>query len=270
MIPVQFDYVRAASVEDATSRLTSLGDESRVLSGGQSLIPFMRLRFAAPEALVDISELAELSYVRAEGGRLRVGALTRHAKLERDPVVTANLPLLATMAGQIGDTQVRSRGTIGGAIAHADPAGEYATLCLMLDADIVTTRRTIAARDFFIGRYITPLDHDEILVEVSFPVQTAGHSYIKFGHNLFDWAIVGVAAQLVDGGARVGLLSMSETPVRAIATEAALVQGASVEEAAALAADGLSLSGTLRASVDYKLHLARTLTARAIRDAQGR
>jgi aerobic carbon-monoxide dehydrogenase medium subunit len=268
MIPLQFEYVRATSVDDAVSRLTSLGDEARVLSGGQSLIPFMRLRFAAPEALVDISEIAELSYVRAESGRLRVGAMTRHVDLEHDPLVAANLPLLATMAGQIGDTQVRNRGTIGGAVAHADPAGEYAALCLMLDADIVTTRRTIRAEDFFLGRYTTPLDHDELLVEVSFPVQPAGHAYIKFGHKLFDWAIVGVAAQLVDGGARIGLVSMSDTPVRARAAEAALAGGSTVEESASLAADGLSPTASLRASADYKLHLARVLTARAIAQAQ--
>ena len=153
-------------------------------------------------------------------------------------------------------------------MAHADPAGEYAALCLMLDADIVTTRRTIPAEDFFLGRYTTPLEHDELLVEVSFPVQRAGYAYIKFGRKLFDWAIVGVAAQLVEGGARIGLVSMSDTPVRARAAEAALAQGSTVEEAASVAADGLSPTGSLRASVDYKLHLARVLTARALAEAQ--
>jgi carbon-monoxide dehydrogenase medium subunit len=268
VIPSAFDYYRATSIDDAAAKLTELGDEARVLAGGHSLIPFMRLRFATPEALVDINEISELSYVRTESGRLRVGALTRHRELEHNPVVAANLPLLAMTAGQIGDTQVRNRGTIGGAVAHADPAGEYATLCLMLDADIITTRRTIPASEFFLGRYTTPLDHDELLVEVSFPIETGGHAYIKFGHKLFDWAIVGVAVQLVDGGARVGLVSMSDVPVRALAAEAALAQGATPEEAGALAAEGLTPTATLRASVDYKLHLTRVLTARALREAQ--
>lgn len=268
MIPSAFDYYRASTIEDAASRLTELGDEARVLAGGQSLIPFMRLRFANPVALVDINEVRDLSYVRVESGRLRVGALVRHREMELSPVVAESLPLLALTAGQIGDTQVRNRGTIGGAVAHADPAGEYATLCLMLDADIVTTRRTIPAREFFLGRFTTPLDHDEILVEVSFPVATGGHSYIKFGHKLFGWAVVGVAVQLVDGGGHVGLVNVADVPVRAGATEEALGRGATADEAGAFASDGLAPTATLRASVDYKLHLTRVLTARAIREAQ--
>jgi carbon-monoxide dehydrogenase medium subunit len=268
VIPAAFDYYRATSLEDAASRLTELGEDARILAGGHSLIPFMRLRFATPVALVDINEVRDISYIRAESGRLRVGALARHRDLELSPVVAENLPLLALTAAQIGDTQVRNRGTMGGAVAHADPAGEYAALCLMLDADIVTTQRTIPAREFFLGRFTTPLEDDEVLVEVSFPVATGGHSYIKFGHKLFDWAVVGVAVQVGEGGTRVGLVNVSDVPVRARAAEQALADGSSAEEAGALASEGLTPSATLRASVDYKLHLTRVLTARAIRDAQ--
>jgi carbon-monoxide dehydrogenase medium subunit len=268
VIPAAFEYHRATSIEDACTKLAEFGDEARVLAGGHSLIPFMRLRFATPEALVDINEVPGLSYARVEAHRLHVGALTRHRELESDPVVAEHLPLLAMTASQIGDTQVRNRGTIGGAVAHADPAGEYAGVCLMLDADVVTTRRTIAARDFFLGRYTTPLDHDEILVEVCFPIAPGGHSYIKFGHKLFDWAVVGVAVQLLSDGARVGLVSVADVPVRAVSVEAALAGGASADEAGVLASEGLSPTATLRASADYKTHLTRVLTTRAIRQAQ--
>lgn len=268
MIPAAFDYYRAGSIDDATARLGEWGDEAKVLAGGHSLIPFMRLRFATPTALVDIGELRELSYVRHDAERLRIGALTSHRSLEVSEQVRESLPLLALAAGQIGDPQVRNRGTIGGALAHADPAGEYAALCLMLDADIVTTRRTVPAAEFFLGRYTTPLEPDELIVEVSFPVAPGGHSYIKFGHVLFDWAVVGVAVQLGEQGARIGLVSVSDTPVRAVAAERALAQGATPEEAGPLAAEGLSPTPTLRASAAYKIHLVGVLTARAIRQSQ--
>jgi carbon-monoxide dehydrogenase medium subunit len=268
VIPAAFDYYRASSIEDAVSRLSELGDEARVLAGGHSLIPLMRLHFASPTALVDINEVRDLSDIREDGGRLRIGALARHRDVEHSPVVQQHLPLLSLAAAQIGDTQVRNRGTIGGAVAHADPAGEYATLCLMLDADIVTTRRTIPARDFFLGHFTTPLNHDEVVVEISFPVASGGHSYLKFGHKLFDWAVVGVAVQIIDDDVRIGLVNVAETPVRARAAERALAQGSTAEEAGALASDGLNPAPTLRASADYKLHLTRVLTTRAIQRAR--
>jgi aerobic carbon-monoxide dehydrogenase medium subunit len=265
VIPAAFDLYVATSIDDAVGRLSSLGDESRVLAGGHSLIPFMKLRFAVPEALVDINGITDLAYVRRDGDRVRVGALTRHAALASDPVALADLPLLALTASKIGDPQVRNRGTIGGAIAHADPAGEFPTVCLMLDADIVTTRRTIPASEFFLGRYTTPLDHDELLLEVVFPAAPAGHGYIKFAHNLFDWALLGVAVQrMPDDGWRVGLVNVGDTPIRAVAVEQALAAGATASEAAARASDGLSPLPTLRAPVDYQLHLSRVLTERAL------
>jgi carbon-monoxide dehydrogenase medium subunit len=268
MIPATFEYVRATSVEDAVAQLANFGDEARVIAGGQSLIPFMRLRFATPTALVDISELRDLSYVRHDAGRLKVGALTRHSDLNESQVVATHLPLLARMAGQLGDTQVRNRGTIGGAVAHADPAGEYAALCLMLDADIVTTRRSIPAREFFLGRYTTPLDYNEILLEISFPAVSDGESYIKFGRKLYDWALVGAAVQLMDGGVRVGLVNVADTPIRCVTAEQAFAAGSTPDEAGLRAADGLRPTPSQRASTEYKVHLIQVLTSRAIRQAQ--
>lgn len=267
MIPAEFDLLTVTSVDEAVRRLAEGGDESRVLAGGHSLIPFMKLRFAVPPVLVDINRVADLAYVRLDGDRVRVGALTRHAALAEDPVAREHLPLLSLTAGKIGDPQVRNRGTIGGAVAHADPAGEFPTVCLMLDAELVTTRRTIRSADFFLGRYTTPLAHDEILLEIVFPAAPGPHAYLKFAHNLFDWALLGVAVQQLGDGWRVGLVNLGDTPLRAAAVERALAAGASASEAAEHAAEGLTPLPALRASADYKLHLTRVLTGRALQGA---
>jgi aerobic carbon-monoxide dehydrogenase medium subunit len=267
VIPAAFDYHRPQSVADAVAALADLGDEAKVIAGGHSLLPLMRLRFAAPTALVDIGDLTALRFIARDGDRVRVGALTRHRDLEEHPVVRECLPLLSLMAGQIGDPQIRNRGTIGGSIAHADPAGEYGTACLILDAEIVTTRRRIPAAGFFLGRFSTPLDHDELITELLFPVAAGGAAYTKFCHRLFDWALVGAAAQRTERGWRVGLVNVSDTPVRALAVEQALDAGAPYAEAAKLASDGLTPTPSLRASAEYKLHLARVLARRVIEQA---
>jgi carbon-monoxide dehydrogenase medium subunit len=254
-------------VADAVAVLAGLGDEAKVLAGGHSLLPLMRLRFATPAALVDIGDLAALRFVARDGDRVRVGAMTRHRDLEEDLVIRACVPLLSSMAGQIGDPQIRNRGTIGGSIAHADPAGEYGAACLMLDAEIVTTRRRIPAGEFFLGRFSTPLDHDELITELVFPVVAGGTAYLKFSHRLFDWALAGAAAQQTEQGWRIGLVNVSETPVRARAVEQALDAGAPYAEAAWLASDGLSPTPSLRASAEYKLHLTRVLARRVIEQA---
>jgi len=173
------------------------------------------------------------------------------------------------VAGEVGDNQVRNMGTMGGVIAHADAAGDYPTLALILEAEIVTNQRTIPARDFFQDLFTTALGPDEIVTEVVFPVANGPHKYIKFRRRLFDWAIVGVAAQKMNGGWRIGLTNVGVTPVRATAVEEALKQGGKPEEAAEHASDGLDPSGDLRASPEYKKHLARVLTKRAIQQAQG-
>jgi aerobic carbon-monoxide dehydrogenase medium subunit len=267
MIPAAFEYYRPQTVQDAVGRLAELGDEAKVLAGGHSLLPLMRLRFAVPAALVDIGDLSELRFVTRDGGRVRVGALTRHRDIETDPAIRDAVPLLAKVAADIGDVQIRNRGTIGGSVAHADPAGEYATVCLMLDAEIVTTRRRIAARDFFLDRFTTPLGPDEIITELAFPVTPGRAAYLKFCHRLYDWAIVGAAAQHTEHGWRVGLVNVASTPRRAFAVEQALDGGAAYPQAAQLASAGLDPVPAIRAPASYKLHLTRVLTRRAVEEA---
>jgi carbon-monoxide dehydrogenase medium subunit len=268
VIPAAFEYARASSVEEASQLLKKYGDEAKVLAGGHSLIPLMRLRLAQPKALVDINGIKDLDHIKEGGSKLHVGALTRHVTIQNSAVVKQKLPILAEVAGEVGDNQVRNMGTIGGVMAHADAAGDYPTIALMLDAEIVTNRRTIAAKDFFKDIFTTPLEPDEIVIEVVFPVADGPHKYIKFRRRLFDWAIVGAAAQKMNGGWRIGLTNVGPTPVRAHAVEKALHDGAKPEDAAQHASDGLNPSGDLRASPEYKKHLARVLTKRAIEQAK--
>jgi carbon-monoxide dehydrogenase medium subunit len=268
MIPAAFEYARAGSVQEAAELLGKYGEDAKVLAGGHSLIPLMRLRLAQPSALVDVNSIKELNYIHAEGGKLRVGALTRHVEIQNSDTVKQNLPMLAEIAGEVGDNQVRNMGTMGGVVAHADSAGDYPTLALMLDAEIVTNTRRIAAKDFFQDLFTTPLEVNELVCEVVFPVANGGHKYIKFRRRLFDWAIVGAAAQQANGGWRIGLTNVGPTPVRATAVEQALASGSSPEEAAEHASDGLTPSGDIRATPEYKKHLARVLTKRAIQQAQ--
>jgi carbon-monoxide dehydrogenase medium subunit len=229
----------------------------------------MRLRLAQPATLVDINGLdRELGYIRRDSGALRIGALTRHYQIEESAEVKRSLPLLAEVAGEVGDAQVRSMGTIGGVLAHADPAGDYGTLALMLDATIMTNKRTIPASSFFLGLFMTPLAADEIVTEVTFPVASGPHNYQKFRRRMSDWAIVGAAAQRMDDGKwRVGITNAAPTPIRATGVEQALAGGASPAEAAERASQGLDPAADLRGSAEYKTHLAQVLTQRAIEGA---
>ena len=268
MLPAAFEYAKASSVDEAVKLLDRLGEDAKVLAGGHSLIPLMRLRLAQPKALVDINGIKGLDHIEVKGSKLHVGALARHVQIHTSQTVKESLPILAEVAAEVGDNQVRNMGTMGGVIAHGDAAGDYPTLALMLDADIVTNKRTIPARDFFKDIFTTALAPNEIVTEVVFPVANGPHKYIKFRRRLFDWAIVGAAAQKVDGHWRVGLTNVGPTPVRAKAVEDALAKGAKPEEAAQHASDGLNPAGDLRASPEYKKHLARVLTKRAIEQAQ--
>ncbi len=267
MIPAAFEYSRAHSVTEAVAQLREAGPEAKVIAGGQSLLPMMRMRLARPAHLVDVNAVRELDYVRVEDGHLRVGAMTRHVTLARSEVVQRHLPLLAEMASEVGDAQIRSRGTLGGVMAHADAAGDYPTLATMLDAMIVTDRRRIAAADFFQHLFTTPLDLDELVCEVVFPVAAGPRRYLKFRRRLFDWAIVGAGVQRTEAGWRVGLTHVGPTPVRARGVEAALASGATPVEAAAHASDGLEPTSDVRATADFRLHLARVLTRRALEQA---
>ena len=268
MIPAAFDYRRASSVDEA-SRLLGQTADAKVLAGGHSLIPLMRLRLAQPSMLVDINGLdGELGYIRRDNGTVHIGALARHYQIEQSTEIQRSLPLLAEVAAEVGDVQVRSMGTIGGVLAHADPAGDYCTLALMLDATISTNKRSIPARDFFKGLFTTPLAADELVTEVSFPVASGPHKYIKFRRRMSDWAIIGVGAQRMDDGQwRVGITNAAMTPVRASGVEQALSSGASPSEAAKQSSQGLDPASDLRGSAEYKTHLAQVLTQRAIEGA---
>jgi carbon-monoxide dehydrogenase medium subunit len=269
MIPAAFAYERAKSVDEAARALGQAGDV-KVLAGGQSLIPLMRLRLAQPTTVVDINPLAgDLGYIRRDNGSLRVGALTRHYQIQQSDEVKRSLPLLAEIANEVGDEQVRSMGTIGGVLAHADPAGDYGTLALMLDASITTNRRSIAARDFFKGLFSTALASDELIVEVSFPVASGPHKYVKFRRRLYDWAIVAAGVQRMDDGSwRVGITNAAPTSVRATGVEQALASGTAPADAARQASQGLDPTADLRGSAAYKKHLAEVLTQRALEGAQ--
>jgi carbon-monoxide dehydrogenase medium subunit len=268
MIPAAFEYKRASSIDEAARLLGQAGD-AKALAGGHSLIPLMRLRLAQPTMLVDLNGLAgDLGYIRRDNGTLRVGALTRHYQIQQSDEVKRALPLLAEMASEVGDEQIRSMGTIGGVLAHADPAGDYSTLALMLDATITTNRRSIAARDFFKGLFTTALASDELVVEVSFPVANGPHKYLKFRRRLYDWAVVAAGAQRMDDGSwRVGITNAAPTAVRATGVEQALASGASAADAARQAGQGLEPTGDLRGSAEYKMHLAEVLTQRALEGA---
>ena len=274
--PAPFAYLRADSADAALAALAEHGDEAKLLAGGHSLLPLMKLRLATPTVLVDIGGADDLAYVREEGDVLAVGALTRHRALETDATVRGRLPLLAQVAHVVGDPQVRNRGTLGGSLAHGDPASDLPAAALALDATLVIDgprgRRTVPAADFFTGFLETVVEPDELLVEVRFPVasEPAPGSYRKLTRRAQDWAIVAAAVARVPGTAneaRVALTTMAPTPTRAPAVEEALAAGATAAEAAAHAADDLEPPSDIHASADYRRHLAQVLVRRALTDA---
>ncbi len=284
MIPGQFEYVRAGSVDEAVAALAEHGDEAKVLSGGQSLIPLLRLRLAYPELLVDVARVEEMVGVREDGDRLVIGAATTHDAVHKDPMIAEHCSVLAEVVGTVGDPQVRHRGTFGGSLAHADPAGDLPAVALALSAVMQvagpTGRRDIAAADFFVDYLQSTLAADEVLVSVSVPKLGSewGHKYVKFGRVAQAWALVGSVALVrrQNGSiaeALVGLTNMGSTPVRARGVEEALA-GAdatkdAVRAAAERAAEGTSASSDLHAQADFREHLARVLTARAVTAAAG-
>ena len=271
MIPASFDYVRVESVPEAISALTEHGEDAKLLAGGHSLLPLMKLRLATPAVLVDMGRVPDLSYVRDEGDHVAIGALTRHHDVNHDPVLTRHVPLLAHVAGKVGDPQVRHRGTIGGSIAHGDPASDLPAAVLALGGTLVARGpngdRTIPAAEFFRGFLETALAPDEVMTEIRVPKAPGGHAYQKFVRRSQDWAIVGVAVARANGTTGVSLVNMAPVPVRAGAVEAALAQGASAAEAAEQAAEGTDPTGDHNASPEFRRHLARVLTRRALQEA---
>jgi aerobic carbon-monoxide dehydrogenase medium subunit len=271
MIPAAFDYVRAESAAHAVELLGQHGDEAKLLAGGHSLLPLMKLRLAAPSVLVDLARLRDLSFVRDAGDHVAIGALTRHADVERSDVLAADAPLLCHVAGQVGDPQVRHRGTIGGSVAHGDPASDLPAALLALRATLVATgptgERSIPVDDFFTGFLETALAPDEVLTEIQVPkAPGAGWSFQKFNRRAQDWAVVGVACVL-DGSPGVGLVNMGPTPLRAQASETALAQGASAVDSGAVADEGTEPGDDLNATAAYRRHLARVLVRRAVDEA---
>jgi carbon-monoxide dehydrogenase medium subunit len=280
MIPARFDYESASSVDHAVELLGA--DDAQALAGGHSLIPAMKLRAARPSLLVDIGPLrGDLAYVRDAGERLAIGALTRHADLERDPLVQEHCPIVSFAAGLIGDPQVRHRGTIGGSLAHADPAGDLPAVVLALGAELVVRgsggERTVPADEFFRGVWETALDQGELLLEIRVPKlgRWTGWSYQKYRRRAIDWATVGVAVLLTrDNGsvrdARITLACMGGTPLRATASEGALTSADAAGAAAARIAEGTSPSDDVAASAEFRSHLASVLGRRAIEEALAR
>jgi carbon-monoxide dehydrogenase medium subunit len=268
VIPAAFEYARVDSVDEAIALLGEHGDDAKLLAGGHSLLPLMKLRLATPSVLVDVSRLSELSYVRDDGDTIAIGGLTRHHDVEHNDLLREQVPLLAAAAGEVGDPQVRHRGTLGGSLAHGDPASDLPAVVLALRGSIVARgsggEHVIAADDFFHEFLETALEPDEVITEVRVPkTGDAGWSFQKFNRRAQDWAIVGVAA--VGGDAPgVALVNMGSTPVRAAAVEAALRDGASAADAAALAAAGTEPPSDLNASPEYREHLARVLVGRAL------
>lgn len=279
MIPAAFDYVSPKTLQEAIGELEKHGQEAKVLAGGHSLIPLMKLRLSTPSWLVDIGRIGNLDYIREENGQIAIGALTTHHDIEFSDLLKSKLPLLTSAASQIGDPSVRNRGTIGGAAAHADPFGDFPACLLALDAELKVVgpkgERTVAARDWFVDTFTTSLEPNEILREIRIATPAPGTkgTYLKFSRRSQDWAIVAVAAQVSMKGEEVtqvaiGLTGMGSRPIRASGVEQAL-RGKSahydeVRKAAERAVEGSDPPQDLNGSPDYRRHLAKVLTRRAL------
>ncbi|OZM82568.1 xanthine dehydrogenase family protein subunit M [Pseudonocardia sp. MH-G8] len=283
MIPAKFDYVKPTSVAEAVSALQQGGEDAKILAGGQSLLPVLRLRLAAPSVLIDLGGIAELRGIRDDGDRIVIGAMTPYHDIIRDESVQQHVTLLAQATETVADNQVRHRGTLGGSLAHADPAGDLGAVALALDAELVIAgasgSRTVPAAEFFVDYFTTALGEGEILTEIRFPKYTGwGSHYEKFNRTAQAWSMVAIAAALrVEGGtiaeARVGLTNMGTTPIRATGVEQALVGQPATDDAVRAAADrvteGTAAPSDADAAADYREHLAKVLTGRAVLAAAG-
>jgi carbon-monoxide dehydrogenase medium subunit len=284
VIPAKFDYVRPGSVDEAVQALADSGDDAKVIAGGQSLLPLLRLRLAYPELLVDVGGIDELRGVRDGGDALVIGSRTTHYQLVHDPLVAEHAGLLAQATSTVADPAVRHRGTLGGALAHGDPAGDLPAVILALDSTMIARgpdgEREIPAADFFVDYLTTSLEPDEILTAIRVPKLGPGwgYRYEKFHRTAQSWATVGVAALVRRSNgsvaeARIGLTNMGTVPLRATAAEQA-ASGAeasrtALNEAAARADEGTEPPGDLHGAPDYRRHLARVLTGRALAAAAG-
>jgi carbon-monoxide dehydrogenase medium subunit len=286
MIPAQFDYVAPSTLDEALGLLAERADDAKILAGGHSLIPAMKLRLAQPALLIDIGRVKDLSYITEDGGQIRIGAMTTHYEIESNARLREVCPLLPDCAASIGDVQVRNKGTIGGSLAHADPAADWPAAILALRAELVAAsaqgERVIAADDFFVDMLTTALRPDEVLreIRIASPPARTGQAYLKVHHPASGFAVVGVAVSLTLGddgkcsAAGVALTGVAGVAYRATQVERALVGSAPDEQttgdAASHAADGVEANGDIYASADYRSHLARVYTRRAIAAAASR
>ena len=283
MIPAKFDYVKPSSVEEAVRALAEGGEDAKIIAGGQSLLPVLRLRLAAPSLLVDLGGIADLKGIRDDGDGIVVGAMTPYFEIIGDNLVQEHVALLAQATQTVADNQVRHRGTLGGALAHADPAGDLGAPALALDAQMTIAgasgSRTVSAAEFFVDYFTTAIGEGEILTEIRFPKYTGwGSHYEKFNRTAQAWSMCAVAAAVrVEGGsiaeARVGLTNMGTTPIRATGVEQALVGQPATAEAVRAAAEhateGTAAPSDADAASDYREHLAKVLTGRAVLAAAG-
>lgn len=279
MIPQTFEYTAPATLEQALALLE--GGERKVLAGGMSLIPAMKLRLSVPEEVIDLGRIPGLNAIRESGGSVHIGAMATHHEIEMSPAVRGRCPLLAEAAGHIGDVQVRNMGTIGGSIAHADPAADYPAALLALEAQVrlasSSGERTVSAGDFFLDAFTTALEPGELVRELVIAAEPPGegYRYEKVAHPASGFAVVGIAVRIRrEGGritlARIGVTGMASRAFRALTAERALESGAAVKEAAALVGEGEQANQDLYASADYRHHLARVHAARAIEAALSR
>jgi aerobic carbon-monoxide dehydrogenase medium subunit len=272
VIPTEFGYERPSSVADAVGLLERHGDGAKLLAGGHSLIPLMKLRLAAPETLIDLSGIPGLDGIREDGDRIAIGALTTHHVVAESELIARECPVLAETAAGVGDMQVRNRGTIGGSIAHADPHADLPAVLVALGGEVVAEgpggRRTIAADELFLDYLTTAISADEILTEVRVPkLRTA--AYVKFNRRMQDWAVVGVAAAIIGSDARIAITGVGSRPTRATAAEQAW-NGSNPVQTALLAGSGLTPPSDTAASGEYRVHLANVLTQRALEAAAAR
>ncbi len=274
MIAQSFEYESPATLKDALALLS--GGDAKILAGGMSLIPMMKLRLATPERLVDLGRIPGLGGITEEAGSIHIGAMTTHHEIEDSPLLRSRCPLLAEAAANIGDVQVRNMGTIGGSVAHADPAADYPASLLALEAKVrlvsATTDRTISLEDFLVDTMTTSIEPGEIVREIIVPAEKAGvgTSYQKLVQPASGFAIVGIAARAGKGFARVGVTGLAGKAYRAANVEKILLETGDVNKAAAVVADGVDATSDLFASADYRKHMAQVYTARALKQALSR
>lgn len=285
MIPGAFEYHAPASVAEAVGLLAEHGENAKILAGGHSLLPLMKLRLAQPEIVIDLCKISDLSYIRRNGGALSIGAMTTYSEIESSADVNSAAPALAEAARLVADRQVRNMGTIGGCLAHADPAGDLPAIILALGAQIVTSssgpHRTIAADDFFVDLFTTALQPNEIINEIQIPALPAGTgtAYAKFANKASHYAIIGVAAVITASGGtcqsvRIGITGAGSKATRATAAENALTGGslddASIKAAAQMAGEGIDFNDDIHASAEYRAHLIQVYAERALLEAASR